>query len=463
MKKRILLPILCLTAFLFGCTSPEPAPVETTQLATAPTIDGAAAYHAAREAVLEADNRVLTYGMSTVWTQGQQRVTDSFTGTASLAGCLGDALTAVIEEDLSYGSYRESFDAGVSYIRSGSSVFRGETSSEAFLQRQMPAVLLDDGLYREAETLQDGAQWRILFSGAAGPESWADVPQDARLLSASGEAVLDADLALVKTGYTLSYEIGGRVCTVTAQVQVSTPKELNLEDHFQDRFDNCPLLADIRVPRMMLQTVGKIFSATGFEAEISESIHSEILNFTHNKESSINISGKDAGMDAAINTHLVVSDYRGEVSNTQMGEVFAEGRYSSWINGGNHAYDPSVTAQQVRQYCEDLLLSGLMASKYLSDATLTQGEEEMVLTMNASDMFAADIMAHLTAVLQADLDSRATSIQTPEAQGYLVLEEGTGLPTAMGIHFRRNHTVDNVTYALNYDLTETLNLFPAAE
>ena len=116
----------------------------------------------------------------------------------------------------------------------------------------------------------------------------------------------------------------------------------------------------------------------------------------------------------------------------------------------------AVTAQAMRQYCEDTVLSGLMAVKYLQEVHVQRDRQTLHFVFTGNDSFCRDLMAQLTQVLQVDLDAKAQNAQTQQAGGYLTVDPETGLPQTMGMYLERDHTIDDVSYHLVYKLDENL-------
>lgn len=462
MKLRLLLPGLLLAALLAGCggggSQPTAAPdILPTPGATEPAaVDYRLVYGQARSAVEQAGNLLLSYRITTGWTAGDSTVTDQVEGTASIANVGSEDMTAIVEETLSYGTYRESYAKGVSFVRAGNSFFRGNSTGEDFLERQVSPILLDEALYGEVTGREENDGLVISFAKPTGAEAWPGISGDLTLTDAWGEVLLDASGSLVQSDFQARYRLEDMEYSLHYTVKVSTPKALDLEGLQKDFFDNCPNLTDIRAPKEMLKAVGSLFSANRIAASLAEEIKNDALDFGYRKDQSVSLTQTDS-LQARVSTDVALNDYRGEYSHTTREEAFADGVYSVKL-GDAWQKDPNITAGEMRRYCEDLVLSGLLATKYLTDATAVSGDGTVTLTLKGSEAFMEDIMAQIKSLLNVDLSVQAQQVQTKAAEGYLVIDQVTGLPLEAGIRFLRQYTIDNVPYELSYSLRVEISL-----
>jgi hypothetical protein len=139
-------------------------------------------------------------------------------------------------------------------------------------------------------------------------------------------------------------------------------------------------------------------------------------------------------------------------------EAYANGILTTIIDGGKPQTSETVTRQQMREYIEDAVLSGLFASKYIADAVVLDESDHYRLEFTGNEAYLADMVANVNAFLQTDLDAGASSVETTAAGGYLLVDKATGLPTAMGLELSRVHTIAAVAYRLDYRLDQELDL-----
>ena len=137
-------------------------------------------------------------------------------------------------------------------------------------------------------------------------------------------------------------------------------------------------------------------------------------------------------------------------------ELFQSGVYTISVDGSDPARNGSVTADSMRQYGEDTVLSGLLAVKYLRVASSQTEEKRIHLELGGDLSFRKILLQHLAEALQVDLDALAEDAENHRCGGFLTVDVETGLPVSMGMYLEKSHTIGGVTYRLDYRLEETL-------
>ncbi len=446
--------LLAMLVCLSGCSQPAPAPTTT----TVPAVPATELYLAACQALGEAENLMLTYTCQTTRTVGSNTFTDAVSGTASFADIGKDTMSAYIEETLDLGSYRcsyaESYADGTAYVSVNGCSFQADLDPGAFTARQLPAVLLDAQLYGSIRAVAGPDTTTLYFEAPTALESWA--ASGAALLAASGSATLSSAGQLMQSQYSASYQLGETVYQTEVTLRVVAPKAIDLSSK--------PLvpasataLADLDAPRQLLQVVGAVYSAQALTCQTQETIVSQALPLTYQQTDRHTLSGFGDDLYAEVEAQTSLLDRRGQVSGTHQLEIFADGVHSVSVDGAAAVENPQTTAQAMRQACEDAILSGLFAAKYLENATGKVAGTEYRLEFQGNAAFQQDLMNNLSLFLQTDLDAQADSFETTLAGGYLVMDITTGLPTEMGLHFARTHTLGSLRYELTYELAQSLN------
>lgn len=453
--------LLILGAVLLGKQEDPADPTETTApVTTMPTETTVAAqeqYAAAREAVENAGNVVLVYTIEQEKTFGENHFTEKITGNTSVSGIGRDDMTAVTEQTLDFGvyncAYAEEFFEGAAYAVVNGCRFQAELSPDDFMKRQIQPVLINESLYGNVECVPGEDTTVINFADAIRLEDWVG---QGELTEASGSALLDSTGKLMRTEYTASYRSNGMDVTLKAQVEVKTPENLDLSAiHIAHDQESIPI-SSLDAPRALVKVVADIYAASGVSCRMTEKIHSEALPLTYTQKTQLKLQGFEEELAADAIYDVSMSDYRGAVSEKKQAEQFRDGIYSVSVDGGESVQNPSVTAQAMRQYCEDTMLSGLFAMKYLQDAEVETADGRIRFAFTGNEAFCKDLMAQLSEFLQVDLDEKAQSSETLKAGGYLVLDTNTGLPVAMGMELERSHGLDGVRYVLQYQLEEEL-------
>lgn len=448
--------VLC-TALLRKEEEPAQTTDVTTTLQTQPTVPAQERYAAARSAVQAAENLVLDYTVSESRSIGENTFTKAVTGKASMSRIGAEDMTAVVEEFWDHGvyscTYQEAYCEGIAYTVVNDCCFRAQITAGEFADRQVPAALLTESLY-ETVLCQPGADTTlILFSDPVGLEDWVG---EAELISASGTATLDGEGNLMQTEYHAEYRTAQVTYQLSITVRVTAPQTLELDAVHLAHDMESTLISDMDTPKRLLEVVADVYATQVIRCDMTEKIDCEALPLTYSQKSTVSVRGFGDELDAGVTYDVTVSDYRGEATGRQQTEQFRDGVFTTAADGGEPVENSQITAEAMREYCEDTVLSGLFAAKYLKDAVCTEEETVWRLEFTGNDSFCGDLMEQLSSFLQVDLDTQAQSMETLRAGGYLTVDKTTGLPVSMGLYFERAHTMDSIRYVLRYTLDQTL-------
>lgn len=462
--KRLLLPcisaiLLCL--LLCACSPSQADPI----IPTLPE-NPAALYSTICTPIRLADDLVLKYTATQVRTIGQQSFTETIAGTASYSAHLDTSMTAIIEETLKYGSYESTYEElycnGKAYASSAGNHFSCSLTPKEFYSRQLPAIMLSSKLYRSISYIEGADTTQILFSDPTGLESWLNAGSDARLVSASGTASVDKDGVLSASTYEARYTVGETQYLYRVDLQVAIPKSLDLSAHHSEHLSNAAPISDLSILKMMMRTVGDIYSTNTLSCQAIESIYSEAIPLSWTQTGKFLLRQETDRLTAELEYHTTSSDYRGNFSTTTQLDRYENGVFYTSVNGKEPEILENVTAQEVEQSCEDAMLSALFATKYLSGATLQRDGNSYRITMTGNETYVTDLMQGIADFLKIDLDTHTQEGgNTNDASGYLTIDAQTGLPTAMGLSLERSHVINSVNYALKYHLDHTLSLIDA--
>lgn len=457
--KRICVIALAALMLLAGCSRNEPettAPSATT--VPTPTTPLEQRYAEARAAIEESKNLVLGYTISEERVIGENRFTKNVTGEASYSNINRTQMTAIVEETLDLGAYSctyaETYCKGEAHAVVNDCRFGAALTSKEFVARQIPAVLLTESLYQTVES-EPGEEDTILirFSEPVALEDWVG---DGELISASGTALLDSEGHLLQTEYRAEYTTEKVSYTLHMTVTVKAPKTLDLSAvHIAHDQESIPL-TNLDAPRALLETVADVYAAESLACRMTEIIDSEAIPLGYSQETGISFRGTEETLEAETSYAVSYWDYRGEVTEKRQSEQFRDGVYTVSVDGGEASENSGITATAMRQYCEDTVLSGLFAMKYLKDAVAQEEDGVLRFTFTGNDAFCTDLMLQLSEFLQVDLDGQAQSMETLTAGGYLTVDGETGLPVGIGMYFSRYHTMNSIRYKLSYSLDETL-------
>lgn len=455
--KRGMVWLLCLLLTGCGAQGDETRPSTQPQV----TLTASEKYDSAQQAVLQAQNLILDYTWSRTRHIGTDAYQESVTGTASFSGLGQESMMAVVEEQLTYGSYSTSYSQvyceGVAYARINDSTFSSPQTPQVFIDRQIPAILLRAENYASVMEQSTENATVITFTQSTVPEPCLKAPEGAQLVSATGEATINPAGELIQTTYQAEYTCGEVRYVCEVSLRLTRPKSLDLSGKHPDHYEGGIALADLDAPKRLVQVVGDVYTAGNIACDAVETIYSEAIPVSYTQKSSYLVAGVGEDLKVTNSYDINLSDYRGEVSTKKQVDTYENGSFYSSVDG-THQLQPNVTAQQMRQYCEDAVLSALMAPKYLSGAQITAENGTYRLEFTGNDAFVADMMVGISQFLQVDLDGKAESSQTVDAKGYLTVDAVTGLPVAMGLSLQRSHMIDEVAYALTYRLDQTMEL-----
>ena len=458
-----------LLLFASGC-SQQPMPTTTpttipatqaTTISTQPTLSPAEKYARACDEVNAAGNLILSYTIEEIRRIGEDTYTEKVTGKASLSRAGQENMTAIVEESLSYGryetAYTEVYCDGNAYVQVNDCAFGVHMSAEDFVQRQIPALLLDVTLYGQLTETEESGTSVITFSNPSALEQWLNVPEG-KLVSAEGKAHLNGLGTLTGMDYQATFFRNSTQYSYAISVQVLAPTSLDLGAVHPEHFADVVWLQSMDAPKFLLQTVGSVYSCASLYCEAKEMVSTEAIPMTYIQESLFTLMETEEDLQAEASYSVSFSDYREQVFQKTQEESYANGILTTIIDGGKPQTNKTVTRQQMREYMEDAVLSGLFASKYIADAVVLDQGDYYRLEFTGNDAYLEDMMANVNAFLQTDLDSGASAVETTAAGGYLTVDKATGLPTSMGLELSRIHTIAAVDYPLDYRLDQTLGL-----
>lgn len=462
MKKRIQFfgLMLALVLCLFGCTTTETEASDALTDATISAVTAQKWYADAVETLRKADALTLTYSYRQERTVGTDTFTTDLEGTSGYNDIHSEKAMAVVKQSISYGTYGvqygEVFRDGTAYIFANACDFAGACDWETFCDRQLPAVVLDAALYSSLQPEETEEGITLTFSGATGTEKWECVNEEAVLVSATGTAVLDNEHTLNSYTYSVTYTLGAATYRTSLTMSISRSAQLEIPENWYDPA-NAVDLEYLDAPKLLLRSVGDIFTAQSFTSEANQQVSSAALDLMRIDQNSFSLSGSGKQMVAAATYQVTLSDYRGATTTTSQSERFADGIFTR-VSNGSTPVETTETAENIRIRWENSILNGLFALTYLDGAVLTETDDFYILNFTGNEAYCSAVSSSLNAIFSSDLDSLATSYTDTLATGYLTINKQTGLPTALGMAFSRTHVLYDVSYQLTYQLDQKLCL-----
>lgn len=461
---------ICLLACLCACTAkgsdatqPDQtvAPTSATEQTEGESLDYSGIYQAAREKAGQISDMTLTYTYSRSRIVGGETYTETSTGTAAYTGYSTTNMEALISEKLTFGTYEtqyyRSYLSGRGYCRVNNSNFACEMTARAFVAQALPAVLLVEGNYSTVSGQSDGNGICIRFSDGTKLESWLDNGDIGDISAAGGTARINENGELVESSYHAEYTCGGIPYTldVTVQIDATAAPDFSGQPVYPQ---DCAILRDLRIPALLAKAVGDLFDTDSITASHTDTLYSEAFALIRSQTGTCDAYGSGSDLMAAISSQVSVTDYTGTPTVNTKTVFYADGQYSYTTNGGTAVTVDTVSAEDMRVYCEDSILTALFSLSAITEAKLTNNGDYLYIEFNGSEAYADGICANVYSILGMDLDQYAASYQTPVTDGYLAMNRYTGLPTAMGLCVERSHSIDGVTFRLRYQLDQSLQL-----
>jgi len=464
------LVLLFAVACLAACESNEP--VETTPHTDptvpatdpAPTLSVADRFSAALRSLDRSRNLVLSYTTSQNRTVAGEVFTSRVEGTASYRGLQASHPQALVRENLTYGTYStvvyQSYLNDAAFCRVSNSNFTAEMTMNQFLEAQLPAVLLDQELYGSVTEVpaEDGTIIMHLEDPSS-LENWVTDNTAAQLTQASGTAAMSADNRITAFTYSAAYTVGSVQYTLEVSVSIQYPDSLDLSAQQPVHPENCAVISDLRIPKLLLQTVGDVYTAQAMTVSYADAIQSQFYNQVRGQNILINTFGAGSDFSAAISSQVTLKDFSGITTTNSQSVRFVNGLYSYSINGADFISDATITAQATRTMCEDSILSALMTLQSIAGAELQDAGDFLCITFTGNEDFAEALCTNIYPLFFGfDLDAYAASYTTDAAGGYLTINKHTGLATAMGLSMKRTHVIDSVPYTLSYQVDQGLTI-----
>ncbi|MBQ8768148.1 MAG: hypothetical protein IJZ15_00635 [Oscillospiraceae bacterium] len=397
---------------------------------------------------------------------GGETYSEKMTEIATYRG-LGTAdAVACVKQQVAFGPYEtqyaEYYKNGMAWCKTEDSAFRGKMELQDFLNRHIPAILVDASLYAGVDVDKLFGNTAITFSQPEKLESWATDYAGAVLVSATGTVVLDKDGNLTKSTYTAEFTCDKIAYSLQVAASVKPEVAESLDTDLADLPAKCPALTYFDAPRKILQVVGDVYTAQAMSAAYTESVYSAAFSRSRSQTSSFDTYGAGEDFMAQSSYEVINTDYSNTpVTNSEV-VIFRSGNCTSSLNGAEPTVREGITAEAMRTYCEDAVLAALFTPNHLKNAELTEEKNQLRIEFTGNTAFGDNLCSSIYSIFNANLDTYAESYTTPTASGYLCIDKATGLPTALGVKLERVHVAGEISYPLTYQLDQTMQ-FSAAQ
>lgn len=458
--KRILALLLCAAMVfgLFGCSQnadPTEPPVTATEApATEPPAtepDAMELYSSATQAIRDAKNLTLKLTTEKTIQVGLETYDAVSTQRLVLTGIGTDGLKASLTEDLSVrdieDTFQEYYADGTLYLTIADEYkYQGEQTTEEFMARFAPAVLLDASLYENvtAAYISTGAA-ELTFEAPSGAESWA-LPEGAQFHTAKGSAAISSDGVLTKSTYTIEYVLGSMTVTqtITAEPVISDEAPAAPEDpaaYIQ--------VSSIDAPRLYDMAVIWLCAARTISSNMVETVVSQAAAYTYTSQYNTHYYGSSKSHCADIT--YSVSDYQngGASSSYTQTEHFEDYTYTISIDGGEPQKEAGVALGDVMDYAWQLFCENIPSMDYMTGMEAENVGGLVYLDISMNDDYGTEMNYYINSNLFSDeafLDNMASAYRTDSCSHYMIVDPVTGFPTAVGITYSGTHTIDGYEY-----------------
>ena len=437
----------------------EPPTEPPTQVPTEP--DPMELYDRAVASLSGQEDLLLSVRGSRTLTVAGESYEEEFRQEITYLGCGTEAFRADVQESVDQAGYvteyHEQFQDGTIFVTiDDTGRFRGEMTSEDFISRYTPPVMLDASLYGSVTC--SGST--VTLSDATAGEAWI-VPEYAELVDATGSITVDDAGNAVSSQYDVTYTVGGNEIRyqLTAQYASAGNASANTvadPDSFTELdYVDAPRIIETVTGYMMQAYVGHSLTATTVD-----SIFSQAGGVLLNQVTTINSWGSGAEYTADVDTSFFQMNIQGEQEATQV-EHFADGVYTYSADGSEPQENASVSAYIFQNYVAQSLVSNIPDTGLLANATAEDLGTLYYLELTFSDDFGADIGRYICQLFWGDedfLNDLASSYETETMEFYLAVDKYTGLPTAIGYNYAGNHVIEGYSYPLTQQVDQSFDL-----
>lgn len=352
-------------------------------------------------------------------------------------------------------SISETYLQDAVYLSVQDQTFSGVLTADRAASRYISATL-DETIYEKINGYRSSGKMQIHFSSPTAPEAWA-MPAGGELLDSSGIAYLDSNGGLSSLLYNVNYRYGNAEINKEFQISIEPASE-----------DGITVPEDLGVytpidyidgPVLLEKVCGLLLQEQSITAITEEYMFCGAFGDQRTKTDILKIQSLGP-VEASIDTTVSRSNTsHGDAPVvTKQYESFVGGIYSVSANNDPAESNPAITDSYMKEYCQNLLLGTLIMPQYITDIRLTDSEDSFRITYEADEVFAQIITEDICNTLYADptaLTSRASGHTIQKIENIVELDKGTGLPRSASILYHGYYTIDDVSYPLKYEITQT--------
>lgn len=364
-------------------------------------------------------------------------------------------LTETIKTSDATISVSETYLQETIYLSVQDQCFSGQLPSARASFRYIPAKL-DPSIYQDINGYRNKGKIQVHFTAPASAETWA-MPAGGEIVNSTGIVYLDSQGKLSSIDYTVSYHYGNAKIEKEFHISVKPASETDITVP-EDASIYRPV-DYIDGPVLLEKMCGLLLQEQSITATTEEYMFCGAFGDQRTKTAVLQIldlSPVEANIDTTVSkTNTSLS---GAPAVTKQYQGFTNGKYSVSINNGPAETDPTISEQYMKEYCQNMLLGTLLLPEYITDIQLTVDDDRFTVTYQASNDFANIITEDICNTLYGDptaLSSRATGHNIQKIENTVEIDKATGLPTRASIIYHGSYTIDEVSYPLKYEITQS--------
>lgn len=459
--KRVLIYLLICTILLTGCRNSggdETVPTDTL-CNTALEL-----YCAAIDDV----SSKCSYSMNVAYSRNFETGTEVFHETRNQKLLFSEiskpTMAASVYEDVTIGNrtitYEETYSSGMSYLSFDNANFCGKVSSDEFLQRFVPVILITPECYNDTVCSQniDGTV-TIQFYNPNRLETWA-APSNATPVDATGRVILSQEGTILESHCYLSYITEGVAITLTVSVipdftPVTVASPQNTESFIE--------VESVYATRILEETCSYLLQCDDVAFTGVESAHSDAFEEERIKTVNIKMSGNNETLKATIDTNLkqIDNSLGGNTTELNQKETFSNQIYSVTGDDKQAITDANVSSETMQTYCRDIFVQDIPLAENIVSARMVQDTTTVQLTFTASENMADVLRRKASQILSGDeafLDSISTDHTTQSLICTLTISAQTGLLSTVNTTYTENFTIEDAVYVLNLQTSQAYGL-----
>ena len=475
--KKLIAMILCMAMLLSmaGCKqTPAGNSVETTEVPTTGLpVPTEAEPYAEAVAQLEAAGSVSLELLVTKYTtvagnafseQSTQTLTYQGIGTEELVIAMDELMDFGVHDpdhadrvELELVSYKEVWGQGTVYaVLDDTYRFSENVDAKNALLRYTPVGLLNAGLYGSITTEDTAEGTLFTFAEPTAGERWV-VPKEAELLETVGTALIDAEGALEKMTYSVTYLYG--TTEITLEVE-SRPMENPLEVAIPDDAEAYTPVSCIEAVRMYASAQGLLMQADSITSTGIESMFCQAAGVVRNQSTIVNLSGRKEDTVAKFEYGVYFMDYTtGKDEQYDLEETYMDGVYTSVEDDGLPVTDSTFTWEETREYAIEEFVMGTVDPSYWQEVTGTDMGSVYFFEFTLNDSFGDSQQNDACELLWGDpsfLLDLSTKYKNKDLNCYLSVDKYTGLPVAAGYYYEGVHTIEGYGYPLTVQFDQSI-------